>query len=95
MTRIDAITRIAEANADSRTAQNAGSGASRVVRRAISDKPVGPAATVTLSPRAQAILAQQKEGSSAPDVTLPVVAASCALVLSKGASFFKRKGNKA
>lgn len=90
MTRIDAITRTSGINPNPRrAAQYAGSGASRVVRSAISDKSLGPAATVTLSPRAQAILAAKGEakGSSAPDVTLPVVGASCALVGYK----FKRK----
>lgn len=82
---------MAGVNSDPRTAQNAGRHARHVVRNAVGAPPeklLGPAAPVTLSPEAQAVLATKGEGKGS---SATVVAASCALVL-KGAGFFNKRG---
>lgn len=95
MAGIGKIFQMAGVNSDPRTARKAGRDARRVLpasKKTPTENSLGSAATVTLSPEAKAILAKKKGDSSGSDVALPVVAASCALGLSR---VFKRKGNKA
>lgn len=79
---------MAGVNFDPRTARKAGSDARRAlpaVKKAATEKSLGPAAIVDLSPEAQALLAKQKgKDSSETIVALPAVAASFGLVGYKG-----------
>ncbi len=95
MVGIGKITRIAGVNSDSRTARQAGRDARQALHAirvpAITEQPLGEASFTTFSPKAQAILASQKETSPpTAETPLTVVAASFGLVGYMGSRKLKK-----